>query len=370
MRERFVTPQEFLSRRLAVSDIQRFTSASNPVSCLDLEKRMVYSPYHASRTGYGEQASVFALAEIPVDAPGSAQNYILLESDVEFQGRKYNWPVDSFAILHNGLVRIFFLADATCYYYLDWSPEEHRIIGAIRPVMCIAGKKSVPLTASVVEEYLKEHGCTGYRLGRDPRENIIATAKPAWGGAHFYGMLTSGMSQPILFRCKDAETFEFLSIIPTVCQYECQVALHRGKIYAIVRGVPGDNFYVADVGNWRFRPCGRLPMAETRAQLMTWRDRILIGYSQNGIQPNRIRDGRNNLIILIGEGEDLGNYREVFRAVDELGIVSFDIIDCDGDLFAIWSNSERFPDKPRWNGLHGKDALFASWLTRQQPNMR
>ena len=67
--------------------------------------------------------------------------------------------------------------------------------------------------------------------------------------------------------------------------------------------------------------------------------------------------------MLYGEGEDLSQYTEVFRAIDEMGIVYYDIVNCDGELYVIWSNSERFPDKKVWGFLHGKDTLYCSKLT-------
>ena len=356
--------KDFLGSKVVVSDIKRFTSSSAPISCFDPTRNIIYTPYHAAYSGFGEQASVFALSEIPLADIASAENYVLLESDVEFQGRKYNWPVDASSILFNGLVRIFFLGDADNYYYFDWSQERHCIVGGISPVMCrVEGGAPVPLTKSVFESYLVSRGYTGYDLLGDRHEHIICVAKPSWDGDLFYGAITSSLAQPVLFRCADGMTFEFLSSIPSIAKYECQVAALNGRIYALLRGVEGENFWVADIGDWTFRPCGRLPMAETRPQVMAYEGRILLAYSQDDILPNKIRNGRNNVTMLYGEGEDLSKYEKVFYAVDEMGIVYYDIVNCNGELYIIWSNSERFPDKKVWGFLHGKDTLYCSKLT-------
>ncbi|MBQ7649655.1 MAG: hypothetical protein IJS15_01780 [Victivallales bacterium] len=364
MEKGFRNPEDFLGSKLIVSDVEKFTSSSAPISCYDSKRRRIYAPYHAAYSGFGEQASVFALSEIPVDDIGAAENYVLLESDVEFQGHKYNWPIDASSILYNGLVRIFFLGGADNYYFFDWSQEEHRIISEISPVLCRIGDAApVPLTKDVYEGYLISKGYSGYNLLGDAHEHIISVAKPAWDGNLFYGAITSSLAQPVLFRCADGMTFEFLSSIPAIAKYECQVAALNGKIYAILRGVAGDNFWVADIGDWSFRPCGRLPMAETRPQIMPYDGHILIAFSQDDILPNKIRNGRNNVFMLYGEGENLSQYREVFHAIDEMGIVYYDIVNCDGELYVIWSNSERFPDKKVWGFLHGKDTLYCSKLT-------
>ncbi|MBE6358511.1 MAG: hypothetical protein E7057_04605 [Lentisphaerae bacterium] len=365
----FVSADEFLKKRIAISDTKRFTSSSNPVSCFDPETQTIYSPYHAAFSGYGEQMSVFALAETPIPAVSGAKNHVLLQSGVPFQGKKYRNPVDASAIIWKNQVRVFFLANSSEYYFFDWSKSEHKITTPIQPLLCKSpGSETLPLTAEAVKKFLDANNCTGYRLTRDPREHIIMTSRPARVGDTFYGTITSGWSQPVLFRCSDGKTIEFLSVIPAIAQYECAITVLNNKVYALLRGTTAkDNFFAADMNDWKFRPCGRLPAAETRAQMLTRNGKVLIAYSQNGILPNKIRNGRNNMIILEGEGEDLKNYKEIFRVVDEIGFVSFDIVECHEDLYVIWSNSERFPDqKVSVSGqmaLQGKDVLFCSKLT-------
>ena len=363
---RFRPPEKVLQEKITVSDTGRFTSSSAPISCFDPARNTIFAPYHASCSGYGEQASVFALARIPL--PGlKAVSSVLLQSDAPFYGKKYNWPIDGSAIMFNGKVRIFFLAGGDSYYRLDWSPEEEKAVGAAEPVLCRTQTDFpvCPLTRDAVERYLLAHGCTGYNLPGDARENIICTAKPAWNGETFYGMITSSLSQPILFRCRDGKTFEFCGIVPALAKYECQTAVLNGKIYALLRGASGDEFWEADEGEWQFRPCGRLGMAETRPQLMTCNGKLLLAYSQTGISPNKIRDGRNNITILAGDSGDFSRFEEVFHAVDEMGIVYYDIVNCNGTLYMIWSNSERFPDKIVWGVLQGKDTLYCSLLAEK-----
>ena len=40
-------------------------------------------------------------------------------------------------------------------------------------------------------------------------------------------------------------------------------------------------------------------------------------------------------------------------------------VNCNGNLYMIWSNSERFPDKTVWGVLQGKDTLYCSLLAEQ-----
>ena len=94
--------------------------------------------------------------------------------------------------------------------------------------------------------------------------------------------------------------------------------------------------------------------------------KLLLAYSQNGVLPNRIRDGRNNITILAGDSGDHSRFEEVFHAADEMGIVYYDIVNCNGDLYMIWSNSERFPDKVVRGVLQGKDTLYCSLLAEKK----
>ena len=367
----FVPPEEFLAAKVPVSDIAVYTASSASISCYDRERRTVYAPYHASRTGFGEQAAVFALARVPLENPAAAVSSVLLESDEVVDGQSYHWPIDGSTIFRDGMVRVFVLANGDNYYFMDWNPVSCAR-GPIRPVKCrYDGHEAEPLTASAVKTYLESKGMSGFNLLFDSHEHIINTAKPAWETAAdgsrtgaFYGAISSGLAQPVVYRCADGETFEFLGVIPELASYECQVAFLNGRIYALLRGAKGDNFWTSEDGGKTFQPAGRLEMAETRPQLMAFHGKLLIGFSENGIIPNRIRDGRNNLRIIVGEGTDLSSYKKVYELTDPIGFVYFDFIDCDGALLAIWSNSERYPDKQVWGCLQGKDALFCSWLAR------
>ena len=49
-----------------------------------------------------------------------------------------------------------------------------------------------------------------------------------------------------------------------------------------------------------------------------------------------------------------------------MGIVYYDIVNCNGDLYMIWSNSERFPDKIVRGVLQGKDTLSCSLLATKK----
>ena len=61
-----VSAEEFLARRVCITDTVRFTAANGCVSCVDPEHAFVYSAHIASRDGHGENPHVLALARVPV----------------------------------------------------------------------------------------------------------------------------------------------------------------------------------------------------------------------------------------------------------------------------------------------------------------
>ena len=348
---------------VVVSDTNRFTCASAPISCYDAASRTIFAPYHTSRTGYGEQKSVLALATIPVDSPAAAHSVVLLERGVAKDGVTFDSIIDASAIMVGGKVRVFFLADAVRYLRLDYDPKTGSA-GGVSPVMCrlSADAPARALDESALAAFLEMRGCAGFDLKKDSGEHLICTAKPSWEGTAFYGTVTSGLSQPVVFRCADGATFDFLGVVPALARYECQVAVLGGRLYALLRGAAAEDFFVSGDGGRTFAPAGRIGLAETRPQLMAYRGRLLIGYSRNGERPNRIRDGRNNVHALVGEGGDLSAYREVLHRIEPMGFVYYDFVDTGDGLSVIWSDSGRFPDRPVWGCLQGKDRLLHSRL--------
>ena len=346
---------------VVVSDVEAFTCGSAPLSCFDAASRTVYAPYLASRTGFGEQHEIVALASIPVDRPSEARNTVLLEAGVPKDGIVFSQVIDPFAILLGGRVRVFALVDTFRYMYVDFDPATGEI-GPLSPAMCRLepdGERR-PLDGDALREGLEALGLTGYNLGADPGEHLICTAKPSWDGDAFYGTVTSGLSQPVVFRCGDGETFDFVGAVPALAKYECQIAKVGGRLFALLRGAEKEDFFVSDDDGRTFAPICRLGIAETRPQLMAWRGRLLLGCSFNGEEPSIVRNGRNNLHLYLASPACPIDLHEILHEVDPLGIVYYDLVDVGDGLVALWSDGRRFPDKIIWGCRQAKDrVLFA-----------
>ena len=163
---------------------------------------------------------------------------------------------------------------------------------------------------------------------------------------------------PALMRIKDgSDVWEFVNVIPEAAQYEAQSAIVNGKIYALLRGAKNSDFYLSDDMGKSFRPIGRIDFNTTRPQLLPYRNKVLIAVSKKDVEPNYVRDGRNNLLLLCGEGDDLSAYKEVFHVTDPYGMVYYDIVDYKGLLFMFWSSADLYRDR----NIQAKNLL---WYTR------
>ena len=331
---------QILDFKTAVSDTVNYTCGSASISCFDPKRGKIYTVYHASRTKYGEARDVFTLAVIPVCQPHRTENHIIVEHEVPIDGVTYTNIIDGNCMFIDGKVRIFFLSGGTRYFYVDFLPET-KTFTKIRPVRCTFDGVTRDLTDTAVAEYLNSRGKTGWEFD-DPHEHIINTSRMYFYDSWWYSCITSYWCQPIIYRSKDGSDFEFVGIVDKVGQYETQTAILHGRMYALIRGTEGDNFYISDDLGQSFKPCGRIEFNTTRPQMLVYKDKLLIFISEKGILPNLVRDGRNNMKLLAGEGEDLRQYKEIFHIVDERGIVYYDIIDYKGVLYMTWSNADLY----------------------------
>jgi len=348
--------EKILGRKTAVSDTVNYRSSSASISCYDPDNGKIYTVYHASRTNYGESRDVLNLAVIPAAQPHRTETIIICESGVPIGGKIYHNMIDGNCIFIDGKVRVYFISGGTQYFYVDYNPST-KTLSDIKPVLCSFDGNTYELVDTVFSSYLDSRGMTGYDFC-DPNEHIINTCKMYMYNGYWYGCLTSAVCQPVVFRSKDGINFEFTGIINKLAKYECQTAILDGKMYCLLRGAKDDNFYVSDDLGQTFKPCGRLEFNETRPQVIVYKDKLLIAISLVDIKPNLVRNGRNNMKILMGCGEDLNKYEEKLFITDKYGIVYYDIIDYKGVLYMIWSNADLYLDKNQ----QAKDLLYYSQI--------
>ena len=350
------------SVRTVVSDTNRFTCGSGSVSCVSPDGSRIFAPYLASATGFGECHDLTALADVPCAHPGTAESFVLLKAGDTFCGTVVTTTVSCASVLWNGRVRVMVDVNSAAFGYREWDPVTRKASGE-GLFRCRFAGRTERLSPAAISAYLAQKGLTGFNPLKERGDRCIWQSRPVWKDGAFYGFVTSSCSQPILFRCADGETFEFLGAIPTICEYECQLAIHKGLFYAVMRGAKGENFWTSADGGVTWKGCGRVPDGLQRQQMLVWRDKVLIGCSAPDEKPSKVRNGRNNLHLLWGEGPDLSSYRELLHAVDPIGIVYPDLVDVNGDLHVLWSNSERFPTHVKWGAVQGKDQILHATLT-------
>ena len=366
-----------LEHRTAISDTVSFSHSEASNTCYSPDRGMFYTVHTASRRNYGESHDILALVITPVGQPHRARTKIILErgvtpcvKDVQrlLCPNCYYYTTNEVlyhakthfgesADIYRGFVRITVEVDGKAHYYIDYDIINDTF-SEMQPLKVLYRGECCHFTGEVFRSWLADQGFTDFNR-EETGEDLILTdkfhlCKDGWR----YTLATAAWSWPAVMRIKDgSDVMEFVGFIPQPAQYEAQSAISDGKMYALLRGAPTDDFYVSDDMGKTFRPVGRVDFNTTRPQLLTCKDKILIAVSKKNVSPNFVRDGRNNLLLLCGKGEDLSSYEKVFHVVDPFGIVYYDIVDYKGNLYMIWSSGDLYVEK----NPQAKDLL---WFAR------
>ena len=345
--------------RTVVSDVASFTCGSGPFSTLSADRTLLYVPYLASRDGIGECHDISALSVVPIANPAQTEHYVVAEKGQTIGGVASTSVMSFTSYLWQGKLRVNLVVNYAKMVWRDWDPLTHQVVGE-GTYKCKFGADGevCEMSPQRITDYLNAQGQTGHNVLREAGDRMLVQSKPVWIDGVLYGFVTSSCSQPILFRCSDGETLEFIGVVPAICEYECQLAYLNGRFYAVMRGATGNNFFVTDAGSHVFKPAGRVPDGLQRPQMLVHGGRVLIGYSAPDEKPSGVRNGRNNLHLLLGEGADLAQYREMMHIQESIGFVYPDLVDVNGELYVVWSNAERYPTTEKWGAVQGKDQLL------------
>ena len=368
--------ERILGRRTAVSDTVQFTASSAPESCIDPDHGMIYTTYLASRQNYGESRNIVALARIPVCQPERFKTWVVAESGMEIDGKKYGEFLDNncyyyqtneeaatvvthfgqTGTLYRGYVRVLFLSYGEEYFYTDYDIQLDKF-SAIKPLRILYHGEAVPLTGQVYAGILRDFGFTDFDLYKERWEHVILTDKfRLHSDGYRYSMMTAGQAQPVCVRIRDdSDILEIRGAIPKVGQYETQSAIlsvpgedgarEAAVMAALIRGAEADNYYLSEDLGLTWKPAGRIEFNTTRPQLLPYKGKLLRGISIVGVLPNRVRDGRNNLILSVAARPELDAYEDIFFIQDAYGIVYYDILDYKDTLYMLWSSADLYVDK-------------------------
>ncbi len=362
------------NRKVAISDTLSFTYSEAPNSCFSPDRGVFYTVYSASRKNYGESHDVLAFNITPVCQPHRSITKIVAEIGADFclkDAKKLLCPncfyyttdeviykaktdFHTTADIHHGFVRITIEIDGNKHYYLDYDTVNDTF-SELKPLKVVFHGQTVHLTGKIFKAYLEENGCPDYNAREHDEELILSDKFKLHTDGYRYTLATASWAWPAVMRMKDgSDVMEFVGVIPCSAQYEAQSAILHDRMYAILRGADHDNFFVSDDMGKTFHAAGRIDFNTTRPQLFTYNDQVYIAVSQKGIQPNYVRDGRNNLLLLRGEGDNLSKYEQVFHVSDPYGMVYYDILEYKGRLFMFWSSADLYIDKNK----QAKDLLW------------
>ena len=351
--------------RVAISDTLAFTHSEASNSCFSPDRGVFYTIYTASRRNYGESHDVLAFNITPVCQPHRSITKVVTEIGVDFplkEAKKILCPncfyyttdevlyhakthFGQSADIYHGFVRITIEVDGKKHYYTDYDTVNDTF-SEFKPLKVLFHGEIHHLTGEIFKAYLEENGCTDYNSRECDEDLILSDKFKLHSDGYRYTLATAAWAWPALVRLKEgSDVMEFVGVIRHSAQYEAQSAILNGKIYAVLRGAVDNDFFVSDDMGKTFRPVGRIDFNTTRPQLFAYRDRIYIAVSKKGVEPNYVRDGRNNLLLLRGEGDDLSQYEEVFHVSDPYGMVYYDISEYKGRLFMFWSSADLYVDK-------------------------
>ncbi len=366
-----------LEHRIAISDTIAFTDSEAPNSCFSPDRGILYTTYMASRRNYGESGDIVVFGITPLCQPHRSRSIVVAERGVTpcvKNARKlmncncFYYETDEVLYtakthfgetgeIRRGFVRILFCANGDEYYYADYDIVSDSL-SEPRPLLVQYNGKVLHFTGSVFRSYLESLGYEDFNK-EEAGETIILSDKFRLNGDGYrYTMATAAWAWPTTMRLKDgSDVMEFVGSLRASAQYEAQSAVVNGRMYVIIRGAKTDDFFVSNDMGMTFHPIGRIDFNTTRPQLLPYKEKLLIAVSKKGMLPNKVRDGRNNILLLYGEGDRLEDYRQVFHVQDALGMVYYDIQDYKGILFMVWSSADLYVDK----NPQAKDLL---WFVR------
>lgn len=353
-----------LSKKTVISDPSQFTSSSQPHVAIDADRGMVYVPYTASRTSYGEANDIIGLSVFPINQPEKAVNYIVIENGVDIgNGQIFTNPHESNILKMSDRVRIFFvpvayLADRTLdesIFYRDFIFSTKSFTEAYPVTLKTSDLDPGQISNRTnVEAYITSKGFA-----------VTTTAFPIGFISNFaddglgktFGMLTSNWMYPVVFETSDyGATILCKGVVPALTNYESQLAIIEGLMYIICREANPNFFTSLDFGE-TITTENHFKMGNNRPQMIKYKGNIMIIHSEerlagsiSPLAPN----GRTNAIFKFGTGGDIAAYKNKLELHSRYGMVYYTVFDYKGELYMTFSDSQLFYDK----NTQGKDALY------------
>ncbi len=325
---------------------------------------IVFGSYMPGHQGcYGESRGRIGLCYFPASQPTNIK-FVEISTDKDVYCNNI-WG------LGDGKVRVIYERDSrdegdheTCYKDFDYLTGEL----SEEKVMMLKKEDGSIVKLNTTEQfaYLEKHGYNNHTYLNT--EQIAFGSHTIFRGedGYVYGVITSYLAEPILYRSKDdLATLEFFAICPYTAQYEMDYKFLNGKIYGVFR-TPAERdsiFYTtsSDMGKTWTEPVLIKDSVSCRSRVINYGERILVSANHfNNDTGNRpeIQQGRTGIRLYFAENGAPCEDNMVMELYSKSGMVNVALIDVLGDVYLGYSTSELALEYQNGNPkVRGKDAV-------------
>lgn len=335
------------------------TSADGASLAFDKKYGIMFCAYMPGLQGnYGESRGKIALSYFPASQPTNIR-FITISEDKDVY-------CHNILGLGEGKVRVIYEKDskADCDHFICFKDYDY-MTDALSEEKIVMLKRDdgsiVPLNETEQFSYLERNGF--YKHTYRWCEQISIGSHTIFSGddGYIYGVITSFLAEPILYRSSDnLETVEFFAICPYTAQYEMDYKFLNGKIYAIFRTNKeiGSIAYTVseDMGKSWTEPEYFENSIQCRPRLIVYNNQILMGYNYfNDDTKNRPKIQQGRTSVKIRYGEELKTVADLYS---KCGIVNISLTDIMNDVYMAYSTSELALEYQNGNSMvRGKDAI-------------
>ena len=343
---------DVLDSSVQISDGLTTTCSDGPQLAFDTQYGIVYSTLLVGLFGnYGESRGRIHLACFPASQPTNVKT-IEIAKEANVYGPQVLY-------IGSGTVRVFYEKNSmsqdssehyTVYkeynYLYDTLSEEREV-----KIKLEDGSK-VPLNTINQFNYLQSKGFTGYERDYHDEANIscstLKRGKDEKGKNCVYGVITSYLAQPILFRSYDnLATLEPFAVMPNLVQYEFDYAIMDSTIYGIYRtNRESDSISLItspDMGKTWSTPTNVKGSIQCRPRIINYANSILYAYNiYNGETQHRpaVYGGRTNVQLRLGTDFTNNDNNKLVADVHSIyGISNIALIDIVGDVYMAYGTS-------------------------------
>ena len=332
-----------IESRICVSDTNK-TCASAAEIVYDTAKGQVYVVYLSSNTHYGEQRDIVMMTKFSVANPNNKTHYVIAENGTVIDGVNIVYPYEPNILRFQDELLISFYVDGQ-YYVRRFDIATEQLSATLEKMKIKYGGNEFDMDDQNVSDYYSSNNAVFGTY-------TIFTCRHEEKNGIFYSAISSNAASgnAVLCLSDDGITWELLSILPGICQYEEQLAFVGDTLYAF--GRTDSRIYKSiDMGQTWSTYIDNILSSGTRPQLINYKNSLLSLLPSTENVPDYIGwSGRNIIDINLAT-----SYKT--RIKSKYGIVYPAVFIVYNDIYIVFSNGELFAAEYQSDG---KDALFVA----------